>query len=316
MTKIAVVIPCFRVAAQVGEVIAKIPAMVSRIYVVDDCCPEGSGDLVERTCSDPRVLVLRHAENRGVGGAVVSGYRQALAEAMDVVVKIDGDGQMDPLLLPRFVQPIVDGRADYTKGNRFFSLDMVRAMPPLRLAGNAVLSFVNKAASGYWSNMDPTNGYTAISVKLLGAMPLARLEPRYFFESDMLFHLGVMRAVVQDIPMHSRYGDEVSNLSIVNAGLLFPGKYAIRFAKRFFYNYLLRDFNAGSLHTLLGLSLTLGGTAFGSYHWIRGAIEQVTATTGTVLLAALPVILGVQFLVAAEQYDIQNQPTRPLTPDL
>ena len=313
---IAVVIPCFRVAAHVLEVIAGIPQNVCRIYAVDDGCPEGSGDLIERTCVDGRVRVLRHAENRGVGGALVTGYRQALDDAMDIVVKIDGDGQMDPLLLPKFVQPILDGRADYTKGNRFFSLDMVRTMPRPRLVGNAVLSFVNKAASGYWSIMDPTNGYTAISAKLLEHLPLARLEPRYFFESDMLFHLGVLRAVVQDIPMHSRYGDAASNLSIVKAGMLFPGKYAIRFVKRFFYNYLLRDFNAGSLHTLLGLAMTFGGVIFGSYHWVKSILDQVPATSGTVVLAALPVILGVQFLVAAEQYDIQNQPTRPLAPFL
>ena len=313
---IAVVIPCFRVASHVLDVIARIPEDVFRIYAVDDGCPEGSGDLIERTCIDRRVRVLRHTENRGVGGALVTGYRQALDDGMDIVVKIDGDGQMDPRLLPKFVQPILDGRADYTKGNRFFSLDMVRTMPRLRLVGNAVLSFFNKATSGYWSIMDPTNGYTAISAKLLEHLPLARLEPRYFFESDMLFHLGILRAVVQDIPMHARYGDEASNLSIVKAGMLFPGKYAIRFAKRFFYNYLLRDFNAGSLHTILGLAMTFGGVIFGGYHWIKSILEQVPATSGTVVLAALPVILGVQFLVAAEQFDIQNQPTRPLAPFL
>src|SRR5262249_25404382 len=148
--KIGVVIPCFRVRAHILDVLARIGRSVSAVYVVDDACPEKTGDLVESTVRDPRVRVLRHEANQGVGGAVMTGYREALAQGMDIVVKIDGDGQMDPALLPRFTRPIIEGSADYTKGNRFFDVASMKPMPPIRLIGNAALSFMSKLSSGYW----------------------------------------------------------------------------------------------------------------------------------------------------------------------
>jgi dolichol-phosphate mannosyltransferase len=312
--RLAVVIPSYKVSRQILGVLASISTDVSRIYVVDDCCPESSGDVVERGNQDARVLVLRHSENQGVGGAVLTGYRQAIADGMDVAIKLDGDGQMDPGLIPRFVKPIVDGRADYTKGNRFYSLDLLRAMPSVRLFGNAALSLINKIASGYWSIMDPTNGYTAISIKILQLLPMDIIEKRYFFESDMLYHLGLVRACVVDVPMRSVYADETSSLSIRNVTLRFPGKYAIRAGKRFVYSYLVRDFNAGSVETILGGTLLAFGVVFGSIRWTTGVMNAATASSGTVMLAALPVILGMQLLLSALYYDIQNQPKDALHP--
>lgn len=313
-TRVAVVIPAYRVSQFILGVIDSIPAIVSRIYVIDDCCPEFSGLLVQTKCGDVRVRVIRHTTNQGVGGAVLTGYKQALADGVDIVIKIDGDGQMDASLLVHFIKPIIEGRADYTKGNRFYSLDLVRQMPGVRLFGNAVLSIVNKVTSGYWSVMDPTNGYTAISAKILGLLPFAVIERRYFFESDMLYHLGLVRARVVDIPMRAVYAGETSSLPIGNAALHFPGKYLIRALKRFIYSYLLRDFNAGSVETLFGWSLLLFGVIFGSVKWATGIINAETASSGTVMLAALPVILGVQLLLSALYYDIQNQPRDAVHP--
>jgi len=173
---IAVVIPCFRVSRHVLDVIAGIGPEVSHIYAVDDACPERTGALIEARCPDPRVRVLTHPENRGVGGAMITGYQAALAAGADIVVKIDGDGQMDPALIARFTRPIASGSADYTKGNRFHDLEDTQAMPRVRLFGNALLSLVNKVASGYWDVMDPTNGYTAIHRCALAALPLAKLD--------------------------------------------------------------------------------------------------------------------------------------------
>lgn len=314
--RVAVVIPCYKVTGQILQVIAAMPSMVERVYVVDDHCPLESGALVEQRCTDPRVHVLRHTANQGVGGAVITGYRQALEDGMDIVVKVDGDGQMDPALIPAFIAPIANGKADYTKGNRFFSPTMVATMPKIRLLGNAMLSFVNKVVSGYWSIMDPTNGYTAISTRLLPHLELDKLERRYFFESDMLFRLSLLRSLVVDIPMHAHYGEETSHLSIAGTALKFPGKYLSRLAKRFLYNYLLRDFNPATLQTLLGLALILAGGAFGGYHWIVGIETRNPASSGTVMLAALPIIIGVQLLLAAMQYDMQNQPRQPVHPSL
>jgi glycosyltransferase involved in cell wall biosynthesis len=314
--RIAVVIPCYRVRQHVLGDIAAVGEDVDAIFVVDDACPEKSGDLVAAECSDPRVVVLRHAENAGVGGTVMTGYREALAGDFDIVVKIDGDGQMDPALIAAFVRPLTTGRADYTKGNRFFWLEGLAEMPHLRLFGNAVLSFVAKLATGYWHLMDPTNGYTAIHRTALAALPLHRIDRRYFFESDMLFRLYTIRAVAIDVPMRARYGTETSSLSLRRAALSFPAKYANRFAKRFFYAYVLRDFNAGSAASILGALLVLAGSTFGAAKWIAGHASGVATTTGSVMLAAIPLLLGGHLLISAFNFDIGNAPTRPLqSPD-
>ncbi|KUE90269.1 glycosyl transferase family 2 [Cupriavidus necator] len=309
---IAVVIPCYKVRGHILGVIARIGPEVGAIYVVDDFCPEGSGDFVQAHCQDSRVCVLRHSVNQGVGGAMITGYQRAAADGATVIVKIDGDGQMDPSDIDRFVRPILAGRADYTKGNRFFDIEFLASMPPLRIFGNAVLSFVSKISSGYWNVMDPTNGYTAIHGSLIKYLPMNKIDRRYFFESDMLFRLNVLRAVVVDIPMESVYGNEVSNLNIKKVALEFPGKYLSRFVKRLFYSYFLRDFNFGSVELLFGLLLVVVGAGFGFWHWHLSVLAGISATSGQVMLAALPILVGIQLLVSAIGYDISSVPKDPV----
>ncbi len=317
--RIGVVIPCYRVTEQILAVLGAIGPEVGRIYVVDDACPDASGKFVQAHVSDPRVGVLFRAENGGVGAAVITGYRAALADGCDVVVKIDGDGQMDPLLLNRFVRPVLEGRADYTKGNRFFNPVDVQGMPPLRLFGNTILSFMTKFSSGYWTLFDPTNGYTAIHARLLAHLPLERIATRYFFESDMLFRLGTLRAMVLDIPMPARYADETSHLRISR---VLPGFIAGNFRnfyKRLAYNYFLRDFSIASVNLVAGFLLIAFGVVFGAWHWLENATHGVVTTSGTVMLAALPVILGLQLLLSFLSYDIAAvpaQPVHPLLPDI
>ncbi len=173
--RIGVVIPSYKVRKHILGVIAAMGEEVDRIYVVDDACPEHSGRFTSNCiAATPRVRILRHAENRGVGGAVLTGYAAAIEDGVDVIVKVDGDGQMDPRLIPAFVAPIAAGEADYTKGNRFFDLEKVRVMPKMRLFGNAALSFLTKLSSGYWDLFDPTNGYTAIHVAVARHLPLKK----------------------------------------------------------------------------------------------------------------------------------------------
>ena len=298
------------------DVIARVPPQVERIYVVDDKCPQDSGAFVQQHCTDPRVRVIFHDENQGVGGAVVSGYRAALEDGMDIVVKVDGDGQMDPALIPHFTRPIERGRADYTKGNRFYRPESLKGMPPIRLFGNAALSFINKLSTGYWSIMDPTNGYTAIHTSVLREMPLHKLEKRYFFETDMLYHLNTMRAVVHDVPMDAVYADEESSLKVSKVLPEFMVKHVNRFFKRYVYLYLLRDFNIGSLYSLLGVVLCGLGVVFGGWAWLRSLTTGQPATSGTVMLAALPLIIGIQFLIAFLHHDVERVPSQPLSEDL
>jgi len=311
-SRIAVIIPCFKVSKHILSVIQQIGPDVSGIYVIDDCCPENTGQLVEQHCSDPRVKVLFNPVNTGVGGAVMAGYAAALADDMHIMVKVDGDGQMDPALIPQFTAPILAGEADYTKGNRFFDLEEIRQMPKLRLFGNTVLSFMTKLSSGYWNLFDPTNGYTAIHADVLRHLPLGKISTRYFFETDILFRLNTLKAVVIDIPMHAQYDDEVSNMKISRVAGEFLMKNIRNMAKRIFYNYYLRDMSLASFELPLGILLLLFGIIFGIGHWINSYSTGVVTSAGTVMLSALPVLLGTQFILAFIGYDVQSIPRRPL----
>ncbi|WP_295849932.1 glycosyltransferase family 2 protein [uncultured Xylophilus sp.] len=313
--RVAVVIPSYRVKDHILNVLARIGDEVARIYVVDDRCPDGSGDFVEAHCTDARVKVIRHAENQGVGGAVMTGYQAAIDEGMDVIVKVDGDGQMKPELIPLFIGPILAGQADYTKGNRFYDLTHIRQMPTLRLIGNAGLSFMAKLSTGYWHLFDPTNGYTAIHAKVAKRIDFSKVSRRYFFETDMLFRLNIGRAVAVDVPMDAHYGDETSNLRIGQVLGEFTVKHARNLAKRLFYNYFLRDMTVASLELVFGMLLLAFGIPFGLYHWIHSASLNVPTPLGTIMLAALSVMFGVQLLLAFVSFDVANQPQRPIHND-
>lgn len=309
---IAVVIPSYKVTQFVLTVIAQIGPEVSRIYVVDDCCPDQSGKFVLANCVDPRVKVIFNAQNQGVGGAVMAGYAAAITDGMDVIVKIDGDGQMDPALIPNFIRPIVEGRADYTKGNRFFDLEEVRSMPAIRLFGNAVLSFLTKLSSGYWELFDPTNGYTAIHASVARLLPFNKISRRYFFETDLLFRLNTVKAVVMDIPMAAKYGDETSNLKISKIVDEFLFKHIRNCVKRIGYNYYLRGMSIASLELPFGLVMLIAGGLFGIAKWVESIHTGIATPAGSVMLSALPLIMGVQFVLAFIGHDIAATPREPL----
>lgn len=306
--RIAVVMPCYRVKAQILAVLCAIGEEVATIYVIDDACPDGTASLIETVCKDPRVRVIRHQSNLGVGAAVMSGYRAALADTHDIVVKIDGDGQMDPADLPRLIHPIVIGQADYCKGNRFFDPEGLSAMPWVRLIGNGLLSLLSKLSTGYWQLFDPNNGYTAIHAHVLAKLPLHKISQRYFFESDMLFRLGLMRAVVLDIPMPARYGNEHSHLHEFKVAPEFLGKHVRNGIKRVLYQYYLRDMSLASIQLPAGLALMVFGIGFGAWHWVQSAVSATLASAGTVMLAALPLIVGVQLILSFLAADIASQP--------
>ena len=314
--KIAVVIPCYRVVKHILHVIGAVPAFVDMIICVDDCCPEKSGQFIAGNAADPRVRVIFNPVNLGVGGAMIAGYRAAIQMGADIAVKVDGDGQMDPALIPRFVAPIMRGSADYAKGNRFYRPESLSKMPAIRLIGNAVLSFMSKMSTGYWNLFDPTNGYTAVHTAALRQLPLDKISQRYFFESDLLFRLSTVRAVVVDVPMDAKYEDEKSNLSVSRIIVPFIGGHLRNTLKRLVYSYLLRDFNFASLHWLLGPVLVLFGIGFGAYEWMQSLQTGVTASAGTVMLSALPIIVGLQMLLSAFNFDVANVPRRPLHLDL
>lgn len=312
MTKIAVVIPCYRVRGHIESVISGIGPEVTNIYLVDDSCPEKTGAFVEQNIKDPRVKIILNPHNMGVGGAVIQGYLAAVADEMDVVVKIDGDGQMDPKLLFDFVDPIISGEADYAKGNRFFDLEHINRMPKVRLFGNSILSFANKISSGYWNIFDPTNGYTAIHTDLIRKIAFTKVSKRYFFESDMLFRLNILKAVVVDIPMDAKYGDEQSGLKIPKIMGEFMLGHIRNFCKRIFYNYYLRDMSIASFELPVGLLLLCFGLYYGFSNWYYYSINNLLTPTGSVMISALALIFGFQLLLAFLAFDISSVPRRPV----
>jgi len=314
LVRTAVVIPCYRVTRHVLDVIAAIPDSVDVIVCVDDACPDESGRYIEASCSDARVRVIRHEINQGVGGAVMTGYRTAIDLGCDVLVKIDGDGQMDPSLLPLFVAPILRGEADYTKGNRFWDLTHIRRMPLARRLGNLGLSFLAKLITGYWDVFDPTNGYTAIHARVAAHLPMASISNRYFFETDMMFRLNILRARVIDVPMDAHYGDEESHLDARRALFEFGFKHGRNFGKRILYNYFLRDLSVASLELVVGLALALFAVAFGGFHWAQGLASGAPTPVGTIMVATVAAISGLQFLLAFVAYDIASVPRSAVHP--
>ncbi|MGH6662524.1 MAG: glycosyltransferase family 2 protein [Rhodospirillales bacterium] len=316
MPAVAVVIPCYRETAHVLDVLAAIGDEVRHVLVVDDACPDGTGRHVRAHCKDLRVEVLTHERNKGVGGATMTGYRRALELGADIIVKIDGDGQMDPAMIPVLVRSLAAGEADYTKGNRFHQFFAVGSMPPVRVTGNMFLSFLSKLSSGYWDIFDPTNGFTAIHARVARALPLDGISEGFFFESDMLFRLGLMRAVVRDIPMQARYGNETSAINIPRIIPEFLIKHTVNTWKRIWYAYFVREFSFASILLVLGVLMLVFGVAYGAYWWHDSTVSGVPATAGTVVLAALPIILGSQFLIAFINHDTRSVPRTPVHPIL
>lgn len=311
---VCAIVPAFKVKAHILGVIHKLRNYVEHIIVVDDHCPEGSGKVIETNFPDDLGISVTYLQtNQGVGGAVMHGYQLAAEKGYQVLVKVDGDGQMDPANIPYLVDPILAGDADYTKGNRFFDIDTLREMPISRLIGNAGLSFLTKLSTGYWQVMDPTNGFTAINAGILPWVKLEKVDKRYFFESDMLFRLGLLNAVVQDIPIVARYGDEVSNLSVGKSLITFTCKHFARVAKRIFFQYFLRGFSLASLYLLFGVVLLLFALIFGIHEWHKSVESGVPATAGSIMLAALPAIIGFQMLLNFFGYDMVNKTSNPIS---
>ena len=311
---VAAVIPCYRVEREILSVLQTIPSYVRHVIVVDDASPDSTADLVAAAAREQdRIRLFRHPQNRGVGGAMLTGYRQALELEAQIVVKIDGDGQMDMDHLPRLLEPLVEGRADYTKGNRFRDFKSLQRMPLVRRLGNMGLGFLAKAATGYWSLFDPTNGFHAIRSEVLAQLPLDKIDRTYFFETSMLARLYLIGAVVKDVPMPARYRGEVSSLLVHRILFEFPLKLFTTLVRRVVLKNFIYDFSMASIYLLAGLPLLIFGLVFGITKWIQYASLGVPAPTGTVMLPTLSVLLAIQLLLSAIEIDLRSVPTEPLS---
>jgi len=310
---VAAVVPAYNVSRELPDVLRAMPALFTTVIVVDDASTDDTAAVAERYAQiDPRIVVVRHEQNQGVGGAMVSGFRHAIEAGADVVVKVDGDGQMPLWLVPQLVQPLIDGTADYTKGNRFRDFQAIRTMPLLRRLGNVILSFLTKAATGYWHCFDPNNGFVAIRADVLSQIPLDKIDRTYFFETSMLSHLYILGAVVKEIPMPARYAGETSSLSIGRVVRQFPGRLLWSLARRLVLKNFVYDFNLESFHFATGVPLLLAGLIYGGYNWWWYSSRHLGAPVGTVVLSALLITLGAQLLISAVNLDLQAIPRDPI----
>jgi len=308
---ISVIIPCHNVARHIEEVVRNLPSQIDYIIAVNDCSKDDTESILIRLSKEnEKVIYLKHEQNQGVGGAMLTGFKKSIALNSDITVKMDGDNQMDPVYIPALIKPLIEKEADFTKGNRFRDFKALRKMPISRRIGNLGLSFLIKAASGYWNIFDPNNGFIAIRNETLQNLDFDKIHKRYFFESSMLIELYYSNAIVQDIFMKARYGDEISGLSRTKTLFEFPPKLFVAFIRRVILKYFLFEFNIASLFLLFGFPLFILGIVYGIINFIKYTREGIPAPTGTVVIPTLLIILGFQLLLSAANYDINNYPKK------
>ncbi len=305
--KIASVVPAFNEEMLIKDTIVSIPEFVDRIYVVNDCSADRTAEIIEALRKeDKRVICINHERNRGVGAAIVSGYKKALEEGIDIVAIMAGDNQMDPAFLKSFLDPIVDGKADYTKGNRLFSTGSRNGMSKWRFFGNTMLTFLTKFSSGYWQMADPQNGYTAISRRALENIDLDSVYPRYGYCNNMLCKLNVQGLKVLDINHPARYGKEKSKIRYGNYILTVSNLLFSDFLWRLKIKYTVLNFHPLVLFYLFGFMLSILGIAGGLYSlYYKLILSGPIFEKG--ILALLTFIMGVQFLLFAMVFDMQSE---------
>ena len=302
---IYVVVPAFNEEERIEATLRGLPEWVDRIVVVDDASGDRTVEVAEaRRASDSRIELIRNSNNLGVGGATLVGFRWSADNGADILVKMDGDGQMDPAHLAALLTPLAEDRCDYAKGNRFLNTEELASMPKLRLWGNFFLSFLTKLASGYWHVFDPQNGYVALRAEVFRKLPLEGIARSYFFEDDMLVRLNVIGARVVDVPIPARYSGEKSSMNLPKIVGSFPFLLLHRFWIRIYQKHVLRDFSPIALFYGLGIPLFVWGFFFGLAVWIHSILYHNVATVGTVMLSALPVIVGLQLFLQAVVLEI------------
>ncbi len=304
---VAVVVPAYNVAAHILQVLKAVPPFVDRIVVVDDCGSDETPKILTQV-DDPRVVVLKHETNQGVGGAMVTGFQRALNDGAELIVKMDGDGQMDPAYLPALLEPLIKDGYAYAKGNRFLDNSKLREMPTHRLIGNYALTFLTKMTSGYWHVFDPQNGFVAVRADALRQIDLDHLAKRYFFENDMLVHLNIFGFRVKDVPIPARYGQETSSMSLSKVLVTFPFYLFKRFWYRLYQKEVLRDFSPVAIFWVFGLGLFSWGFLFGGYTWTKSTLLNQFASTGTVMLSVLPLVMGFELILQAIILEIKESP--------
>lgn len=307
-TRTAAVMPCYRTSTQAVKLAQKCLQFVDLVICVDDSCPQHTGTKISAANLGPQVVVLKHSTNQGVGGATKTGISFALAHGYNIIIKLDSDGQMNPENIPRLIKPLLTGKAQLCKGNRFTNLESMSGMPTLRLIGNIGLGFLTKLSTGYWELFDPTNGFIALSADTAQLVRLDKTDDRYFFETDLLFRCGLADIVICEIAMPSSYNGEISSLRPERELIRFSRKHLQILAKRIFYQYFLLDFNPGSIELVGGLCAATLSLVIALKSIFNNINYNQATPAGTQTLFLALTFIAVQLLLGFVSYDAATRP--------
>ena len=302
------VIPCYKSKEKAAEVALLTLNYVDKVICVDDNCPYKTYNFLVKKIKNDNLIIIRNNRNLGVGGAFKEGLKAALDMGADNIIKIDSDGQMKPELIPLFIKPLIEKKSLFVKGNRFRNSDVINKMPKVRLYGNIFLSFLTKISTGYWELFDPTNGFIAFKKELINQVPLHKLDNRFFFETDLLFRIGLLETFIIEIPIQAVYENEKSNLNSIREIPNFFLKHLNLIFKRILYSYFLFDFNPGSLFLVISIFFNIGSLSLASYYSIYSNINKIATPAGIQTLFLALFFIGLQFFINFIHFDISQKP--------
>ena len=304
--KIGVVVPAYNESRLISKTITGIPDYIDQIIVVNDCSKDNTAEIVSNIASaNKKVTLLNHAINKGVGGAISTGYIYCRDNDIDIAVVMAGDNQMDPRDLPDLLEPLLRDKADYSKGNRLITGEAWKTIPRVRYFGNSMLSFLTKIASGYWHVADSQTGYTALNKRALKLLPLENIYPRYGMPNDFLVTLNIYNMRVVDVPVRPVYADETSGIKIGKVVFSLSFLLLKLFFKRMVQKYIIRDFHPlvffyffGSLLFMLDIPLLI--------RLIVVWISTKAAPEITLIMILLCSISGLQLILFAMLFDMES----------
>ena len=308
MIKVIAIMPCYKTSEIAPAVARDVIRFVDKLICVDDYCPESTGEKISNCLNSEKIDFIYHESNKGIGGAMKSGFIYALKFNPEIVIKIDSDGQMDPVLIPKLIEPLLEGTSELTKGNRFTNPKSIKKMPIIRIIGNIGLGFITKLSTGYWELFDPTNGFIAMRADVLNEISLEKIDNGYFFETDLLFRCSLSNILISEIAMEAIYASENSSLNPFKELFRFFYKHIYIFFKRLAYQYFLLDFNPGSLSLCLGfllglISLLIGIRSFTYYRELN-----VETPLGIQILFLATSLICNQLIISFIYYDVSQKP--------
>ncbi len=304
---IGVVIPCYAGGHLTIKMIPSVLKFSDTLVLVDDACPLKTGKKINSIYKSSKIHVIYNKKNLGVGASTRIGFEFLLKEGCDIIVKLDADNQMNPEDIPKLISPIINNECDSTKGNRFTSIESINGMPKLRLLGNIFLSFITKFSTGYWELFDPTNGFIAFKNSALRKINLDKTNPRFFFETELLFRCSLRNLCIKNVQIDSFYGQEYSSLNPLKELPNFFIKNLKLIIKRIIYQYFILDFNPGSLDLVLSLTAGLFSLFIGLYSILNNFSNNNLTSAGTVGLFTISTILSIQFFTAFIFYDCSTK---------